>query len=205
MLLLFANSSTALTAMAEFVIAADVTIPHIFLCGLSDKRSVELMLTTKPAYILAVPFSREQLSVGVMFSLKNDAHPETANQHKPRKDVSIADDVASSEPLLCVNGSIFIKLKSKYMKIAGADITYLKAEGNFTFIHTSVARYIIRQSLTNVLKKVSDIDICRVHRSYAINSKCMDGFDDDTVFVGKHEIPLAKNYKHDLFEKLSHS
>jgi DNA-binding LytR/AlgR family response regulator len=106
----------------------------------------------------------------------------------------------SKESMLHFNNSIFIKQNYKFIKIALDDIFYLEADSNYTYIYTAEKKYAIRHSLQNVMDRLMLSNFVRTHRSYAVNINHLSTFNDNSVSIGKYDIPLGRNYKETFFK-----
>src|SRR3546814_17740860 len=103
------------------------------------------------------------------------------------------------DSILYFNEAVYFKQNYKYTKVIRADILYLEAYGNHTNIHTKDTRQVIRHTLNTLLEKLSQPDLVRIHRSYAVNFRHISMFNDHTVCLGANELSLGRHYKDDFF------
>ena len=162
------------------------------------KGSLDEAIKIKPRSIISIPYTEEQV-------LATISHLQSGISKSP--DIAEMADIAGSEPLkyetiIPVNGSLYIKQRFKFHKLKIEDIWFLKSEGNHTYIQTAKMKFILRMGLQCILDQIGHLHIMKVHRSYAINLHNVDGFDEAQIHIGKHEIPLGKNYKADFLQKL---
>tara|TARA_R110002020_G_scaffold195566_2_gene396570 strand:+ start:103 stop:852 length:750 start_codon:yes stop_codon:yes gene_type:complete len=87
------------------------------------------------------------------------------------------------------------------------DIQYIRVDGNYLEICTSIRVYIVLISLTAIMEKLPASMFYRVHRSYTINLKKIVKLKADTIYLeGGHEVPLGSSYYegfYSIFRKLS--
>src|SRR5690606_27646495 len=102
---------------------------------------------------------------------------------------------------LCFNDAIFIKQNYKFSKVNFNDIYYLKAVCNHSHTNTKDKKFIVIHPLNVVMDKLDRQYFLRVHRSYAINMGHLDTFNNLSVFIKDHEIPLGRNYKDEFLQR----
>jgi DNA-binding LytR/AlgR family response regulator len=175
-------------------------IPFIFVTAYADSNTFERARATMPSAYLIKPFRINDLRKAIELAMFNFSQQQEANQPVKEKPAE-KKEPAELEGILHFNNSIFIKQNYKYNKIACADITYLKADGNYTFIQTISKRYIVKYSLQSVIDVFNTDKFIRVHRSFAVNMDHITSFNENAVFLGEEEIPMGRNYK-DTFMQL---
>jgi two-component system, response regulator PdtaR len=176
-------------------------VPFIYLTAFTDSATLERAKQTFPAAYLSKPYQITNLTIAIEMALNNFA------QHKtPEPKMKVVDWEAkkekpdSQESILSFNNSIFVKQNYKFIKIDVNDIYYLEADNNYTYIHTAENKYAIRNSLQNVMDKLMLANLVRTHRSYTVNINHLTTFNDSFISIGKHEIPLGRNYKETFFK-----
>jgi two-component system, LytTR family, response regulator LytT len=99
---------------------------------------------------------------------------------------------------------IFIKKKSKYIKVPFVDILYFEGEGNYVTFYCQNDKYVVRSSLRKCLEKLSEDFFLRISRNCVINFhkiRSYDG-DDDTVTVDNVQLPIGRSFKSELKNRL---
>ena len=177
-------------------------IPFIYLTAFSDSETLERAKETAPAAYLIKPYQPRNLLIAIDLALHNFAfHKPAAAPVVPLSGSSRATEVTEREPVLCFNDAIFIKQNYKFIKVNLNDIYYLEAENNHTHIITKERNFIVRHPLNVVMDKFDRTYFIRVHRSYAINMGHLDTFNNHSIFLKDHEIPLGKNYKDEFLQR----
>ena len=67
---------------------------------------------------------------------------------------------------------------------------------------TTTRRYILRLSLSAALDRLNHPQMVRVHRSFAVNVRRVDTFDEQTVTLNGYPVLLGKNDKDDFMQSL---
>lgn len=180
-------------------IPAIKNIPFIYLTAFSGSEMIERAKETLPAAYLIKPYQTYNLLVAIELALYNFS--------KEQKDAGILkreiQPEDKKESILFFNGSIFIKQNYRFVKVLIEEIQFLEAEGNYTSVHTSRSKYAIRHGINMVLEKLMLPDFIRIHRSYAINVNYLTTFNNSIVVVGRHELPLGRNYKDGFFGRFN--
>ena len=90
------------------------------------------------------------------------------------------------------------------MKIKPEDVMCLYTEGNYTKIILSNQKFImVRSTLSNALKRLPSDEFIKVHRAFAASIHYIDTIERDHLTIGKHSMPIARQYYKDLIGKLN--
>jgi len=176
-------------------------IPLIYLTAFTDSSTLERAKKTFPAAYLSKPYQITNLCIAIEMAMHNFAY-----RKMPEAKVVLMEEAKKErkgepkESMLHFNNSIFIKQNYKFIKIGLDDIFYLEADSNYTYIYTQEKKYAIRHSLQNVMDRLMLSNFVRTHRSYAVNINHLSTFNDNSVSIGKYDIPLGRNYKEIFFK-----
>ncbi|GAB2765649.1 hypothetical protein GCM10027275_03840 [Rhabdobacter roseus] len=181
-------------------------IPIIYLTALADHDTLERAKQTYPAAYIPKPYNLTNLRMAIEmainnFALRSSAASPAAKPKNPdlTEGTSGTRETPNRETILQVNDHIFIKSNYRFIKIALGDILFLEAENNYTIIQTSTQKFALRQSLGNILDRLSLNNLVRTHRSFAVNLDRVESFNDYEIKVGDFEISLGRNYKDEFF------
>ena len=136
-------------------------IPLIFLTSFADKATIDRVKVTKPAGYIVKPFDDKDLQTNIELALYN-FHNDSGSDQRPRGE-------------FLFHNQIFVKDNSQFKKIDINDIFYAKADDNYTEIHTSSGKYLISSTLKVIESKLPEAFLLRIHRSYLVNIKKIDG------------------------------
>jgi DNA-binding LytR/AlgR family response regulator len=176
-------------------------VPLIYLTSQSDRDTLERAKGTFPAAYLFKPFTPESVRISIELAFQNfslgthsvPTTPEPTESAQPGR-----------ETILRVNDSLFVRQNSQFMKVPLSDILFVEAGDNYITLQTFKHKFALRMPLTAALERIRHDRIVRVHRSYAVNIANLDSFSDTEVVMGKHFIPIGKNYKSDFLRQFDH-
>ena len=174
-------------------------IPFIYVTAYSDNSTFERAKATMPSAYLIKPFRIHDLRKAIELAMYHFSQLQPSVVDVREKAV-VKKEPTEQEGILHFNNAIFIKQNYKYTKVSFEDIQYLKADGNYTYIQSTEKRYVIKNSLQNVIDIFNTERFVRIHRSYAINVNYLTAFNENMVHLGEEEIPIGRNYKDVFFQ-----
>lgn len=161
-------------------------LPFIFLTSNADHDTVNKAKVLDPSAYLIKPFSSNDLYSSIEIALHNYIH---------KKSNKISDT-----PNIIIHNSFFVKKKNNFYKIKFEDITYFSSDHVYIELNTiQKQKYLIRDSLNNILLKLPSEGFIRIHRKYVVNLHKIENFSVDNVCVSGENLPLARSFKDDLF------
>jgi len=166
-------------------IKESVAAPVIFITAQGDQNTFQQAKEVKPMAYLVKPYNSFDLQTTIELALENHnkAQEEEASQY-------------------IVNDTIFVRGRNRFEKVKIADIRYMEAAGNYTDIVTDQNKYVVTAKLGHLEKHLKEAHFFRCHRSFIINLKEVDGFDDANVYMQEEKIPISKNSKKAFLEQL---
>ena len=111
-------------------------------------------------------------------------------------------DTPNRDTILKIDDYVFIKQGFQFVKISLADILVLETEDNYTYFVRTTKRYILRLLRSAALDRLNHPQMVRVHRSFAVNVRRVDTFDEQTVTLNGYPVLLGKNDKDDFMRSL---
>jgi DNA-binding LytR/AlgR family response regulator len=102
----------------------------------------------------------------------------------------VKQSAVSSEPEF-----IFIKTTQKMEKIFFRDILFVEGMENYVSIQTSSGKVVTHTSLSDFLKKLPPYKFIQIHKSYIINQDHVSAVEGNLLNIGKHKLPISRNYK----------
>ena len=94
----------------------------------------------------------------------------------------------------------FVKSERRYFKINYKDILFIEGLKDYVIIQLDEQRVITRMNLKNIFELLSKHDFLRVNKSYIVNTKHIDSFDNNDIFIKTHEIAIGNTYRDAFFE-----
>ena len=110
---------------------------------------------------------------------------------------------SGTEMLVNPRKSLFVKDGYNWVRIFIADIVYVKGEDNYLLIVEQTRKTLVRMTMQELVDKVADETLIRVHKSYLVNASRIDKLESNRVFVEGFEIPVSKSFAGSLKEKMS--
>lgn len=169
--------------------------PFVYVTANSDQRTYDLAKQTHPYAFLVKPFNPQNLLAAIDLAIFN-----FASNIQP-KGIDRAHGAPKFEQLL-VNQSLFVRTNGRYEKVIPENMLFVEADGSYVHIQTSDHRYTLSQNLSSFLRKTPLSDFVRVHRSFVVNINRVDSFDESSVIVGAHKLPLGDNFKADFLSRI---
>ncbi|MFM2146551.1 MAG: hypothetical protein RL732_1387, partial [Bacteroidota bacterium] len=75
--------------------------------------------------------------------------------------------------------------------------------GDYVKFVTSQKKYITHSTLKSLEEKVNKAYFMKVHRSYIINLTKIDDIRENDLFINGMEIPVSKNLKQEVLNRLN--
>ena len=99
---------------------------------------------------------------------------------------------------------VALKMSGRIRFVEFEDIQYIEASGYYIEVYTREKKYLIRDSLTNMVDKLPPSCFIRIHRSATVNTACIRtlrplGHGEHAVLLhsGK-ELKLSRSYRREL-------
>ncbi|MCR9249378.1 MAG: response regulator [bacterium] len=154
-------------------------LPFIFLTSHSEGDYIDRAKAVGPSSYLLKPFRDKEISIAIEMALANFSGQEKGT--------------------VAINDSLFLKKDDRFARVKFEHILWLKADSNYTEIHTTEETFIY----STVLKKVESVlpkeSFYRVHRSYIVNKESITGFSGNTLLISDQKIPVSRQYRDMVF------
>ncbi len=98
---------------------------------------------------------------------------------------------------------IYINVGKRLIKIDISTIKYIHAKGDYISIKTDLTNHTVHTTLKKMEEKLPSFTFFKTHRSYIINLNKIIDIEDFTVLIGNDIIPISKNNRPILMEKLN--
>lgn len=169
---------------------AEKNVPLIFLTSYSDKTIVDRAKTVNPDGYIVKPFDEKDLQVAIEIAFHRFEHQQK-------------NTVPEKTDSFLVNKHLFVRHKNKLVKLNPEDVLYAEAQSNYTVIVTDKEKYTVSTTLGIIEDRLIQFGFLRIHRSYIINLSKIETIEDDTVSIGRQAIPLSRNNKQELMNKIT--
>jgi len=96
----------------------------------------------------------------------------------------------------------FIKCGDKFEKILFDDVLYAEALENYVKIYTRSKMHISYLTFKSLEEYLSAEKFIRVHKSYIVSLSKIENLDNEIISIGSYEIPLSRNYRAEVMNKV---
>lgn len=150
-------------------------IPFIYLTSYTDKMTVKRAAETSPEAYLAKPFSSADLFATIEIIRARD------------------------------NRQNFMSIKDGHgmVNVDTREIFYLQSDNVYVEVFTERKKYVVRDSLANILSELDHINFIRVHRSFAVNLLHFKALHGQHIYVGQYKCPISRSYREELKELIT--
>ncbi len=178
--------------VAEYI-RSKFDIPFIFLTSHEELAIVNAALNTSPNAFLNKPFKKINVYTAVSLAI-NNYRERIANQKTVQKD---------NENSTVIQDALFIKEKNVFTKIALTDIIYIRSADNYLELHTADKKFMIRETLKNMIEQLPENQFFKTHKSYIINLQKISSINYMHVLIGDNEIPITSENRNTLLGRLT--
>jgi len=106
--------------------------------------------------------------------------------------------VQSNEANAPGHEELFLKTGTKYEKLDLRQLLYAKANGKYTELHFIFGKRLMRISLSKFVQEKINIELLRVHKSFAVNAEFISSYKSDEITIGENKIPIGRYFKDDV-------
>jgi DNA-binding LytR/AlgR family response regulator len=93
-------------------------------------------------------------------------------------------------------GDFFIKINSKIIKINLEELTHVEALADYVNLYfIDGTRNTVHSTMKSMESRLPSPAFMRVHRSFIVNTKKIESFEDNYLKVGSIMIPVSRTYK----------
>jgi DNA-binding LytR/AlgR family response regulator len=96
----------------------------------------------------------------------------------------------------------FVKCDYRYEKIHFNDVLYVEGMENYVVIYTAAQKYVTLLRMKNIEEALPGGDFLRIHKSYIVSTRAVTSIDGNEVIVAGKRLPLSREKKAEILEKL---
>lgn len=159
-------------------------IPFIFLTANTDQTTIQNALAQRPGAYISKPFSKEDVKIAIELVCQ-----------KYNTQV-IKGGIQTNN----YSNYIFIKEGALYKRIDINTILYIEAKGSYSTIVTPVKSYTLSYNLNHFSSQVQGHSFKKVHRSFIVNIKNVEAFDNNSLIIGERTIPVSKQHQREIMK-----
>ncbi len=96
---------------------------------------------------------------------------------------------------------VFVKSERRYYKINIKDILFIEGLKDYVIIQLENQRIITKMNLKAIHERLPRSIFLRISKSYIVNSKHIDSFDNNDICIRAYEIAIGNSYRDAFFEE----
>jgi DNA-binding LytR/AlgR family response regulator len=172
-------------------------VPIIFLTAYADRNTLSEAKLAEPHGYILKPFKDVDLQTSIEMALHKFAKEQEAKMENEFLR-SVAEHKESAE-------YIFVKHRSKLVKVSIDDLLFVEALKDYVVVHTPEHSYTIHSTMKDVERKLNERRFMRVHRSYIVNLDQVESIKYSMIHVRAmdKEIPVGGSYKEMLASRIN--
>ncbi|MBL0743558.1 LytR/AlgR family response regulator transcription factor [Chryseolinea lacunae] len=98
---------------------------------------------------------------------------------------------------------VYFKVDKKMIKTRMADVLFIESIKDYVKVKTGEREIITQQKISYLEESLPRHQFLRIHRSFIINIDKIDAYSATDIEIGKHTIPIGRNYKNDVMKALT--
>ena len=98
---------------------------------------------------------------------------------------------------------VYFKVDKKMIKTKMADVLYIESIKDYVKVKTADREIVTQQKISYLEESLPREQFLRIHRSFIVNLEKIDAYSATDVEIGKHNIPIGRNYKNDVMKILA--
>ncbi|MEJ6776266.1 MAG: response regulator [Crocinitomicaceae bacterium] len=179
------------------IIKENYSTPIIFITAYADEATLSKAKLSEPSGYIIKPFKEIDLHTTIEIAIyKNSKEQEKIKERELL--FSIIENKESG------NDFIFVKHKSKLVKLRTNEILYIEALKDYVVIHSINIKYTIHSTMKEIERKMGKEEFLRVHRSYIVRVDKIATIEYPNLTIEKLEkkIPIGGSYKNILNKRI---
>jgi DNA-binding LytR/AlgR family response regulator len=96
---------------------------------------------------------------------------------------------------------VYVKADRKMFKVHFKNILFVEGLKDYVVMHTETQKVISGMNIKTIFDQLPKSIFVRVSKSYVINISHIDSVDNNTVYIGKNEIPIGNVYRDFFFNE----
>lgn len=97
---------------------------------------------------------------------------------------------------------LFFRADRKMVKIPIDNILYIESIKDYVKVITKDKSIITKQTMASLEDMLPKKNFVRIHRSFFVSLRAIESYNNQSVYIGKQELPIGPLYRNELIEKL---
>ena len=172
-------------------------IPIIFLTAYADENTLSKAKITEPHGYILKPYKGIDLDTTIKISLYKHA-----KEMEIIKERDMLYNIVENKE---TTGFIFIKNKSRLIKLKTNEVYFIEALKDYVVINTINARYTIHSTMKEIEKKLPAEEFLRIHRSYIVRLDKIHQIESPNLILEDSNkiIPIGGSHKEELLSRIN--
>ncbi|MFZ6009646.1 MAG: LytR/AlgR family response regulator transcription factor [Bacteroidota bacterium] len=98
---------------------------------------------------------------------------------------------------------LYVRAERKMMKVMISEIQYIESLKDYVRIFLPGRQVITKQTITSLQEMLPEYDFLRIHRSFIVPIQKIESYNQNTVFIGKAEIPIGPLYRQQFQQRIA--
>lgn len=94
----------------------------------------------------------------------------------------------------------FIRAERKVFKVLFDEVLFIQGLKDYVVLYTTDQKVITAMNIKTIQAKLPSNIFIRTSKSYIVNKHKVSSFDNNTIFIGQHEIPIGNAYHTAFFD-----
>ena len=96
----------------------------------------------------------------------------------------------------------FIKTSNQLVKVALDDVLFVEALQNYIAVYTKEKKYLTYLTMKSAEEQLPMQRFVKVHKSFLVAADKVDAFEGNEIKIGPHRIPISRQSKDEVMEKI---
>lgn len=98
------------------------------------------------------------------------------------------------------NTHMYVRQGDRFQRIAWGDILYAEGMQNYVKLYFKEKVLTIHQTMTSLEEMLPKESFFRIHRSFLVNTSCIDSISGGRLFINGKELPVSKQRRDELLD-----
>jgi len=100
--------------------------------------------------------------------------------------------------------NVFLNIRHKhFISVHASEILLIEGANDYSKFTTTTGSYLLKSTLIQLEKELPADEFCRINRSCIVPLARITSIVDNIVHINERQIPLAKKYQQQLFDRLT--
>ncbi len=114
------------------------------------------------------------------------------------------EEVASQNNSAIINDRfLYFRADRKMVKVMVDDILYVESLKDYVKIFLTGKQIITKQTISSVEEMLPEETFVRIHRSFIASKNKIESYNQNSVFIGKNELPVGPLYRHAFLQSVA--